>query len=219
MCSSRPDRRQGTREAVRLHHKVLYRHCDECDECDECDGDRREPVGLRCPLMPEKLPRMMTTIGLDGAIPITTADITAAEQALGFALPPALVAFCLAENGGMPTRCWLIDEVRDLEYWINWFIPIEPAEAMMSGGLVAVYRQLVSEGLLPTGSLPFARDAGGNFFLLDRDDRRVWFMPMDEWHHAETAGQNWARSGRTVADSLAAFLKALSAEPPRWAAE
>lgn len=162
---------------------------------------------------------MTTLVGLDGATPITPADIAAAEQALGFALPPALAAFCLAENGGMPTRCWLVDEQRDLEYWVSWFIPIEPAEAMTSEGLVAIYRQSVGEGVLPAASLPFASDAGGNFLLLDRDDRRVWFMPVDEWRHEETAEQNWARSGCTVADSLAAFLEALRAEPPDWAAE
>ena len=160
-----------------------------------------------------------TPLGLDGATPIALADIAAAERALGFTLPPALVALCLAENGGMPKRCWLIDEARDLEYWVNWFIPIEPAGATTGKGLVSIYCQLVGEGMLPADSLPFANDAGGNFFLLDRNDRRVWFMPMEEWHHEETAEQNWARSGRTVANSLAAFLAALSVEVPSWARE
>lgn len=71
--------------------------------------------------------------------------------------------------------------------------------------------------MLPVSSIPFACDAGGNFFLLDRVTGKVWFMPMDEWEHEETAQQNWARSGRTVADSFEAFVDTLTDEAPAWA--
>lgn len=83
--------------------------------------------------------------------------------------------------------------------------------------MVGTYLHLTSEELLPTTSLRFACDAGGNFFLLDRVTGRVWFMPMDEWEHEDTPEQNWARSGRTVADSFEAFLDALTDEAPAWA--
>ncbi len=160
---------------------------------------------------------MSTRIGLTGVTPITPADVAAAESRLGFPLPAPLVAFCLTENGGMPERCWLIGGERDLDDRVDWFLPTEPVSGAEQNGIVSTYLQLVGKGLIPADSIPFARDAGCNFFLLDRDDRRVWFMPMDEWEDEETSEQNWARSGCTRADSFKEFLDALSDEAPDWA--
>ena len=154
---------------------------------------------------------------MTGAEPIGPDDIAAAERRLGFALPPALVALCLHGNGGAPGRSWLIDEGRDMEQQVDWFLPVKPEGSPDRSGIVGIYLQLTREGFLPTTSIPFACDAGGNFFLLDRVTGRVWFMPMDEWEHEETAEQNWARSGRMVADSFETFLDALTDEAPEWA--
>jgi hypothetical protein len=151
------------------------------------------------------------------AEPIGPDDIASAERGLGFTLPPALVALCLHSNGGAPDRSWLIDEERGTEQQVDWFLPVKPAGSPDKRGLVGTYLRMTEEGLLPASSLPFAINAGGNFFLLDRNTGRIWFMPMDEWEHEETAEQNWARSGRTLADSFKAFLDALTDEAPDWA--
>lgn len=66
--------------------------------------------------------------------------------------------------------------------------------------------------MLPTTSIPFGRDPGGNFFLLDPKDERVWYMPMDEWRHEDGGEANWARSGRTLTHGFEAFMDALSDE-------
>lgn len=154
---------------------------------------------------------------LEGAEPIGPDDVTAAEQELGFALPPAFVALCLHSNGGAPDRSWLINQDRGVEQQVNWFLPVKPGGNRERRGIVGTYLQMTEERLLPTNSLPFAIDAGGNFFLLEHITGRVWFMPMDEWEHEETAEQNWARSSTTVADSFEEFLDALTDEAPPWA--
>jgi hypothetical protein len=76
----------------------------------------------------------------------------------------------------------------------------------------ATFRRLTGEGLLPTTSIPFGRDPGGNFFLLDPKDERVWYMPMDEWDQTETAAQNWERSCKLLAPSIEAFFDGLQEE-------
>lgn len=160
---------------------------------------------------------MRSLLVMRGAEPISPDDITAAERRLGFALPPELVELCLHGNGGAPDRSWLVDEGQDLEQQVDWFLPVNPEDSSNKIGIVGTYLQLTGEKLLPVSSIPFACDAGGNFFLLDRVTGKVWFMPMDEWEHEETAQQNWARSGRTVADSFEAFVDTLTDEAPAWA--
>ncbi|PTQ58804.1 SMI1/KNR4 family protein SUKH-1 [Sphingomonas sp. PP-CE-3G-477] len=159
---------------------------------------------------------MRLSLKMDGSEPIGPDDVTAAERQLGFALPPHLVALCLHQNGGMPDRSWLISP-DGMEEQVDCFLPIKPQSGADRRGIVDTYQQMTGEGLLPTMSVPFAQDAGGNLYLLDRVTGRVWFMPMDEWDRDETAAQNWSRSGRTVATSFQAFVDALTDDAPEWA--
>jgi hypothetical protein len=61
---------------------------------------------------------------------------------------------------------------------------------MSSGGtvdpdsMVEIYQAMTGEGHLPVGHIPFGEDSGGNFYLIDPSDGHVWYMPMDQWHHA-----------------------------------
>ena len=159
---------------------------------------------------------MRLSLTMDRSEPIGPDDVTAAERRLGFALPSPLVALCLYQNGGMPDRSWLINS-EGIEEQVDWFLPIKPQGSADKRGIVSIYEQMTGEGLLPTNSVPFACDAGGNFYLLDRVTGRVWFMPIDEWERGETAEQNWSRSGRTVASSFQAFIDALTDAAPKWA--
>ncbi|RYF19998.1 MAG: SMI1/KNR4 family protein [Oxalobacteraceae bacterium] len=159
---------------------------------------------------------MRLSLTMGGSEPIGPDDVVAAERRLGFALPPSLVALCLRQNGGVPDRSWITNP-EGLEEQLDWFLPIKPQGSADKRGIVSTYEQMTGEGLLPTSSVPFACDAGGNFYLLDRVTDRVWFMPMDEWEDDKTAEDNWSRSGRTIADSFQAFIDALTNDAPDWA--
>ncbi len=147
-------------------------------------------------------------------MPIAPADVAAAEARLGFALHDPLRDLCLRENSGMPARCWFTGPPHRAETQVDWFLPLEPAGQPELRGIVDTYRRMTEAGVLPRSSIPFARDGGGNTFLLDRDTGRVWFMPMDAWNHAVTPEANWAEHGTVLADGLDAFLAVLTDEEP-----
>ena len=95
-------------------------------------------------------------------------------------------------------------------------IPIEPVGEEIETGMKATFRRLTGEGLLPRTSIPFGRDPGGNFFLLDPKDERVWYMPIDKWDQTETAAQNWERFCKHLAPSIEAFFGGLQEEIEYW---
>ena len=101
----------------------------------------------------------------------------------------------------MPDRSWLVDENRGVGQAGGLVAADQAGGSPDRGGMVWTYLQLTGEKLLPTTSLPFAIDAGGNFFLLDRVTGRVWFMPVSKWKHE---------------NSLEAVLDALTGEAPAW---
>jgi len=143
--------------------------------------------------------------------PIEPSDIVAAEQELGLTFPKSMADFYLVQNGGLPERCYFLQE-NGVCVWLDAMIPIEPVGEAIDTGMKATFRRLTGEGLLPTTNIPFGRDPGGNFFLLDPEDERVWCMPMDEWRREDSGEANWARSGRTLTHGFGAFMDALSDE-------
>lgn len=57
--------------------------------------------------------------------PIERSDIAAAEQALGLTFPKVMVDFYLAQNDGLPERCYFLQE-DGVSIWLDAMIPIEP---------------------------------------------------------------------------------------------
>ena len=81
--------------------------------------------------------------------------------------------------------------------------------------MVGTYLHFTSEELLPTTNLPFACDAGGNFFLMDRVTGRVWFMPINEWKQEDTLEQNWpAPAGRSRTASRPSWTRSRTRRRP-----
>ena len=141
---------------------------------------------------------------------LTAADLAAAEEHMECLIPPALRAFYAEQNGGAPDRPYFV--VGGSSVWFSWMFPVTPVSGSDDSGLQAIYREMTADQMLPVRHLPFGTDPGGNFVLLDVDTDRVWYMPMDVWESEESAEENWARSGRTLASGFEAFLDGLREE-------
>lgn len=153
----------------------------------------------------------MRDIALDDIGPmLSDEDIAFAERQIGSPMPGAVRSFYQSRNGGYPDRRFFHDGTYESE--LNRIIPISPGGTVNPDNMVEIYQMMTSEGHLPVGHLPFGGDSGGNFYLIDPSDEHVWYMPMDEWHHDESAQENWKRSGRFVARSFEDFLNALTGE-------
>lgn len=137
-------------------------------------------------------------------------DLKFAEENIGFSVPQPIADLYRTVNGGHPDRCFFNDGRYESE--INRLIPLEREGRIEADYMVGIYRSMTDAGHLPKGHLPFGEDSGGNFYLIDPADERVWYMPMDEWQDDESAEQNWARSGRTLTYGFEAFMDALVEE-------
>lgn len=146
----------------------------------------------------------------DSGPALSDRDVDVAEREIGSPLPGPVRAFYRSRNGGYPDRRFFRDGTYESE--LNRIIPMSARGAVDPDNMVEIYRMMTSEGHLPVGHLPFGEDSGGNFYLIDPSDGHVWYMPMDEWHHHESAVENWQRSGRFVSPSFEAFLDALTNE-------
>lgn len=116
---------------------------------------------------------------------LTEADIKAAEKRMGFTLPAELRAHYLKYNGGEPElRCWKSEHYDD--NYLTGFFPIRKSNDLDDKELAKVETldetvvELLEGQHMPKSFLPFAADGGGNYFCIDRDDGKIYFLPMDE---------------------------------------
>lgn len=136
---------------------------------------------------------------IDAAPSVTEADLDEAEKAIGLRLPESLRRHYLAANGGRPTPNALIrnDEV----YCVHEFIPVK--HGRKGEFLEDVVR--MSRDHLPVAAIPFAIDAGGDYFLCSvapDSMGSVWFYASDYFNDP-------SRVMVKLADSLDEFIDEL----------
>lgn len=137
---------------------------------------------------------------------LTITDIEAVEKRIGFELPAQLKEHYLYCNGGTPERrCW------KKEGWdytcLNFFFPMRPANAsdeeMVDEETVdEIVVDLLSGAHIPPTFIPFADDAGGNYFCVDRDTGNIYFFAMD-------LGDDLENGRRYITSSLFEFIEGL----------
>ncbi len=151
--------------------------------------------------------------------PLPEADVQAAEQALGVAVPPDYREFLLRLNGGFPDpRGFNIDWAPEQacgQDWrrtsLSWFYEISDSDVC---NLVTTNR-IDFAGRLPPGNLAIASDAGGNQLLLafsgPHAGKVLLWIKDHEASDGETPG--YGNVG-VVADSFADLIQNRLTEHP-----
>lgn len=120
-------------------------------------------------LTDEFLAMIQTHADTDAHPPATTSDISAAEVALGFNLPPEYAEFLLRFNGGVFSYARIFGVNRN-----DYFDIKERGDSMAEFILGSETRQLY----------PFASDWGGSYFCFNLADRSSSGQcPIVFWNH------------------------------------
>lgn len=110
--------------------------------------------------------------------PITKEEISNLEEKIGFQFDAYFCDFMLKNNAGLPDKN-LIDVQGD-EEMINNFISLNPDSKY---NVFSIYNG--NEYMQEQGFIPVARDAGGNYFGICKDDGNIYFWDHEECNDGE----------------------------------
>ncbi|MCO6536522.1 MAG: SMI1/KNR4 family protein [Gilliamella sp.] len=147
---------------------------------------------------------------------INTADLNEVEKLLKIKIPVQLRQFLLHHNGGMPeNNAWLdpegefewvaIHELIPVKYYKkfnnnkNYLMPFKAAD-------------LWGRKLLPETFLPFAIDAGGNYFCIDINNGKIYYYTLDTWSDNLSLTDNQDKSTLFLCNSFNEFISKLVCE-------
>jgi cell wall assembly regulator SMI1 len=139
-----------------------------------------------------------TDYDLSDPRPATTAEIEAAEAALGVTLPADFVAVARHHQGRAPSPCVFTLE-DGTESVFNHLLHFDRSSPTSS--LVGAWNDL--RDILPSGLVPFAPDPGGNYLCFDFRESVV-HPPIAFWAHDDPTGPL-----QRVAPSFTALLALL----------
>ena len=114
---------------------------------------------------------------------VADSDLDGVEAAIGYSLPHALRRFLLEHNGGRAAlNCF--KSKTGSEFEINRFLGVKFRASPKEPTLEEVVDAMtVQKAGLPRNLIPFAEDAGGNYYCIDRLKERVVFC--DHEHLAD----------------------------------
>lgn len=92
---------------------------------------------------------------------ISEEDIRAVENKYNFSMPEDIKKHYFKYNGGRPEKSMYTTNSGD-EFVVSWFIPIKSDEK--SSELDAVLADLRGDKIIPDWLIPFADEAGGDFY-------------------------------------------------------
>lgn len=141
--------------------------------------------------------------------PLSRADVHAAEQAVGIPFPAAVVRHYLAVNGGCPANTFWGDGTYEQD--VSYFFPMRD-EVGEGGTVEGEYADFVARELIDPELVPFARDAGGNFYCFDAAGA-VYYTVFDVWEPERTSAENRARARTRLPASFAEFVDGLEPNP------
>lgn len=120
----------------------------------------------------------MKEINCNWANNVTMENIKEVENKVNYIFPDMFVEFILKNSGGYPELRY-IDIEEDTES-INNFLDFSE-----EGNNYIVKTYLNNKGLQVQDCIPFARDAGSNYYCFDRNDDSILF-----WDHEECDEEN-----------------------------
>lgn len=143
-------------------------------------------------------------------------DIDYVEKQLKIKIPSQLKDFILKQNGGIPENNVWIDKSDEYDYVsIQEFIPIKHYKIfdndknyLMNG----IAEKLWSESILPKTLLPFAKDAGGNYFCISLTDGQIYYYTLDTWSDNLSLSENYNQSTRFLCNNFNKFISNLVCE-------
>jgi hypothetical protein len=138
---------------------------------------------------------------------VTLDDIRGLASRLSIAIPEQVRTFYLAQNGGIPTLpCWMMENGE--WHCIQSFLPMKYGKRTLE----SVYLMGVEKGYLAKNMVPFANDAGGNYFCFDHRGQ-VYFYAMDGWRGDVSLDENRKKAAQWLTGSFRAFIAGLVADP------
>ena len=115
----------------------------------------------------------MKDLKCENATKVSEEDIELVQKKVNYVFPKEFVEFIKENSGGYPA-CDCINIDGDIEC-VNNFLDFQE-----DGYNYVVSIYLSNKGLQVHGCIPFARDAGSNYYCFSRKDNRVLF-----WDHEE----------------------------------
>jgi hypothetical protein len=117
-------------------------------------------------------------------------------------------------NGGVPNRKYFIKE-NGVTIEIKKFLQMKGSiDFRMT--VEDSFLQGQSKDYLPSELIPFAIDHGGNYFVIDVNDGKIFFYAIDAWDDELTNDQNKLKAKKHLCDSLSKFLENLSSRKGRF---
>ncbi|PIT17269.1 hypothetical protein BGI32_03095, partial [Snodgrassella alvi] len=147
---------------------------------------------------------------------INTADLNEVEKLLKIKIPVQLRQFLLQHNGGMPeNNTWLDPEGEFEEVVIHELIPIKYYKKFNNNKnylMPSKAEDLWGRKLLPETFLPFAIDAGGNYFCIDINNGKIYYYTLDTWSDNLSLTDNQDMNTRFLCNSFNEFISKLVCE-------
>lgn len=135
---------------------------------------------------------------------LTPQDIAQVEAQIGCELPAQLRAFYLQHNGGhCQTNLFMAE---DEGYKINEFLPLKYGRNTLESTYLGAF---LDNPLMPQNLVPFAGDAGGDYFCFATDDVQagaIIFFESEYYDEPE-------RALVFLAPSFSAFVAQLIVDP------
>ena len=128
---------------------------------------------------------------------ISVNNIIEVEKQVNYKFPEEFVHFIIKNSGGYP-MCNRIDIEEDTES-VNNFLDFSE-----EGSNYIVKTYSCNKGLQVQNCIPFARDAGSNYYCFDRNDNSILF-----WDHEECDEEN---GPFCVCDTFEEFIESLYEE-------
>ncbi len=134
--------------------------------------------------------------------PIDDHDLDDVETVIGYRLPNSLRQFLLVHNGGRAAlNCFRSDNGSEFE--INRFLGVKFRSSPKEPTLEEVIETFIFQrSLLPRHLTPFAEDAGGNFYCIDRLTQRVVFCDHEHLTDVDFAPTDVAKSLEALVSNL-----------------
>jgi cell wall assembly regulator SMI1 len=150
---------------------------------------------------------MNTDIVFERSAPkLTQENISQAEKTMDVILPPQFVEHYLRQNGGVPSKSYVLNEDTEEYIEVSVFSPLHYKLQNSDGSTIEeTYNDFKKRRIIPKNYLPFARDWGGNLFCICLDSQQIVFILMD-------MGAFTQECASVIAPSFDTFLAALVSE-------
>ncbi|MCX8729199.1 SMI1/KNR4 family protein [Gilliamella sp. B2969] len=144
---------------------------------------------------------------------IDTSDIAEIESILKIKIPEQLKAFLLKQNGGMPENNTWIDPQGEYDYvTIHELVPIKYYATLNDNKAYLmdhIAQQFWNRELLSKQLLPFANDAGGNYFCINFNNGKIYYCTFDTWSDNLSVSDNQSKSTLFLCNSFNEFMSKL----------